>query len=120
MFITSRSFLDLLDYKTPFVILSHFSGIQEKAQLLRLNLPTTFMLIAVDEGPGPAFKYQCTELSKLNQLVSCLVRCCDVSSKCYTSTGEPVSPNPYKEKSIKDYIEPISVQAAEILFNRTR
>lgn len=95
-------------------------GIQEKAQLLRLNVPATFMLVALDEGPGPAIKYQYTELGKLNQLVSCLVRCCDVSSKCQSSTSDPVMPNPYREPSIQDYIVPISPQAAEILCNRTR
>ncbi|XP_050309267.1 probable ubiquitin carboxyl-terminal hydrolase FAF-X isoform X2 [Anthonomus grandis grandis] len=93
-------------------------GIHEKAQLLRLNLPATFMLVALDEGPGPAIKYQYTELGKLNQLVSCLVRCCDVSSKCQSSTGGPILPNPFRESSIPDYIMPLSPQASEILFNR--
>lgn len=94
-------------------------GAQEKAQLLRLNLPATFMLVALDEGPGPAIKYQYTELGKLNQLVSCLIRCCDVSAKCQSSSGDPVMPNPYKEPTIQEYIMPISPQAAEIIFNRT-
>ncbi|KAL1497662.1 hypothetical protein ABEB36_008585 [Hypothenemus hampei] len=94
-------------------------GIQEKAQLLRLSVPATFMLVALDEGPGPAIKYQYTELGKLNQLVSCLVRCCDVSSKCQSSTGIQIPPNPYRDPTISDYIMPISPQAAEILFNRS-
>ncbi|XP_066261614.1 ubiquitin carboxyl-terminal hydrolase 9X [Euwallacea similis] len=94
-------------------------GVEEKAQLLRLNVPATFMLVALDEGPGPAIKYQYTELGKLNQLVSCLVRCCDVSSKCQSSiAGGQVRPNPYREFSIDDYIATISPQAADILFNR--
>ncbi|XP_030747882.1 probable ubiquitin carboxyl-terminal hydrolase FAF-X isoform X2 [Sitophilus oryzae] len=93
-------------------------GIQEKAQLLKLNVPATFMLVALDEGPGPAIKYQYTDLSKLTQLVSCLVRCCDVSSKCQSSNGD-VLPNPYREPTLQDYIMPISPQAEEILFNRT-
>ncbi|XP_018561344.1 probable ubiquitin carboxyl-terminal hydrolase FAF-X isoform X3 [Anoplophora glabripennis] len=94
-------------------------GIQEKAQLLRMNVPATFMLVALDEGPGPAIKYQYTELGKLNQLVSCLIRCCDVSGKCQSSNGNPVLPNPYRDPTCPDYIMPISPQAAEILFNRT-
>ncbi|CAG9771327.1 unnamed protein product [Ceutorhynchus assimilis] len=94
-------------------------GIQEKAQLLRLNVPATFMLVALDEGPGPAIKYQYTELGKLNQLVSCLVRCCDVSSKCQSSNGEPIMPNPYRELAIQEYIMTLPPQASELLFNRT-
>lgn len=88
--------------------------------MLRINVPATFMLVALDEGPGPAIKYQYTELGKLNQLVSCLIRCCDVSSKCVSSNGGPILPNPYRDPTIPDYIMPISSQAADILFNRTR
>ncbi|XP_074025512.1 ubiquitin carboxyl-terminal hydrolase 9X isoform X2 [Leptinotarsa decemlineata] len=94
-------------------------GIQERAQLLRMNVPATFMLVALDEGPGPAIKYQYTELGKLNQLVSCLIRCCDVSIKCQSSNGSPVLPNPYRDPVCQEYIMPISPQAADILFNRT-
>ncbi|XP_044752373.1 probable ubiquitin carboxyl-terminal hydrolase FAF-X [Coccinella septempunctata] len=92
-------------------------GNQEKAQLLKMNVPATFMLVALDEGPGPAIKYQYTELGRLNQLVSCLIRCCDVSSKCQSSTGAPILPNPYGELGVNEYIMPISVQASEILYN---
>ncbi|XP_008200473.2 probable ubiquitin carboxyl-terminal hydrolase FAF-X isoform X3 [Tribolium castaneum] len=94
-------------------------GVQEKAQLLKMNVPATFMLVALDEGPGPAIKYQYTELGKLNQLVSCLIRCCDVSSKCQSSTGGPILPNPYADPMCPDYIMPISPQAADILYNRS-
>lgn len=96
------------------------SGVQERAQLLRLNVPATFMLVALDEGPGPAIKYQYTELGKLNQLVSVLVRCCDVSSKCQSSTGGPVLPNPYRDPACSDYIMPLPPQACEVLFGRPR
>lgn len=78
------------------------------------------MLVALDEGPGPAIKYQYTELGKLNQLVSCLIRCCDVSSKCQSSNGGPVLLNPYRDMSCSNYVMPISPHAAEILFNRSR
>ncbi|XP_022918953.1 ubiquitin carboxyl-terminal hydrolase 9X [Onthophagus taurus] len=94
-------------------------GVQEKAHLLKMNVHTTFMLVALDEGPGPAIKYQYTELGKLNQVVSCLVRCCDVSSKCQSSTGVPILPNPYGDPSCPEYIMPLSVQASDILFGRT-
>lgn len=101
---------------TPCIV----TGIQEKAQLLKMNVPATFMQVALDEGPGPAIKYQYTELGKLNQLVSNLVRCCDISSKCQSSTGGPVLPNPYGDQNCSDYIMPLSPQASEILFGRTR
>lgn len=94
-------------------------GIQERAQLLRMNVPATFMLVALDEGPGPAIKYQYAELTKLHQLVSLLVRCCDVSSKCQSSQGGPPLPNPYADQNCPDYICPIPTQAAEVLFGRT-
>ena len=57
----------------------------QKLQLLRLRVPAQFMLVALDEGPGPPIKYQHAELSKLYQVVSQLVRCCDVSEKCTSS-----------------------------------
>lgn len=94
-------------------------GLQEKAQLLRMNVPATFMLVALDEGPGPAIKFQYTELGKLNQVVSCLVRCCDITSKCQSSIGAPILPNPYGDPSCSEYIMTLSPQASEVLFSRT-
>lgn len=96
-------------------------GIQERAQLLRMNVPATFMLVALDEGPGPAIKYQYAELTKLHQLVSLLVRCCDVSAKCQSSGGQghAILPNPYADQSCPDYIMPLPQQASEVLFGRT-
>ena len=58
----------------------------QKQQLLKLNVPATFMLVALDEGPGPPIKYQYAELGKLYSVVSQLVRCCDVSSRCQSSS----------------------------------
>lgn len=43
-------------------------GAAEKAQLLRLNVLSTFMTVALDEGPGPPIKYQYAELGKLYQV----------------------------------------------------
>lgn len=48
-----------------------------------------FMLVALDEGPGPAIKYQYAELNRLYQVVSQLIRSCDVSQKQQSS--QPVS-----------------------------
>jgi ubiquitin carboxyl-terminal hydrolase 9/24 len=53
--------------------------------VLQLNVPALFMAVAVDEGPGPAIKYQYPELTKLHQVVSLLIRCCDVSAKTQSS-----------------------------------
>ena len=101
-------------------------GAAEKTQLLRLNVPATFIQVALDEGPGPPIKYQYAELSKLYQVytrfssqlaifalsdlsnyvsilqvVSLLVRCCDVSSKCQSAVEGKTSvlPNPYLDAS---------------------
>ena len=64
---------------------SYHTGLAEKTQLLKLNVPATFMLVALDEGPGPPIKYQYAELGKLYTVVSQLVRCCDVSSRMQSS-----------------------------------
>lgn len=66
------------------LLLPH-AGLAEKTQLLKLNVPATFMLVALDEGPGPPIKYQYAELGKLYTVVSQLVRCCDVSSRMQSS-----------------------------------
>lgn len=57
---------------------------------LQLNVPATFMLVALDEGPGPPIKYQYPELTKLHQVVSQLIRCCDVSSRTQSSQSQQV------------------------------
>lgn len=57
--------------------------------MLQLNVPATFMQVALDEGPGPAIKYQYPELTKLHCVVSQLIRCCDITSK--TQSSQPVS-----------------------------
>ncbi|XP_014223439.1 probable ubiquitin carboxyl-terminal hydrolase FAF-X isoform X1 [Trichogramma pretiosum] len=97
------------------------NGIPQKLQLLKLNVPVTFMLVAIDEGPGPMIKYQYPELTKLHQVVSILIRCCDLSSKTQSSNNnnQPL-PNPYGDPSVgQDYLMPIQPHAAELLFGRT-
>ena len=59
----------------------------QKQQLLKLNVAGTLMLVALDEGPGPPIKYQYAELGKLYSVVSLLVRCCDVASRCQSSVA---------------------------------
>ena len=43
-------------------------GAVEKRQLLRLNLPSLLISVALDDGPGPPIKYQYAELAKLYQV----------------------------------------------------
>ena len=82
------------------------------------------MQVAVDEGPGPPIKYQFPELNKLHLVVSHLVRCCDISSRCQSSNGSlgvrPL-PNIYVEPNIsQENFIPLSPEAAECIFGRTR
>ncbi|KAK3596917.1 hypothetical protein CHS0354_031696 [Potamilus streckersoni] len=92
-------------------------GLPERSQLLRLNVPAQFMSVALDEGPGPPIKYQYAELTRLYSVVSLLIRCCDVSSRCHSSTnGEPL-PNPHGD--VQPSLLPIQPQVAEMLFSRT-
>ena len=58
----------------------------QRLQLLKLEVPYMFMQLALDEGPGPPIKYQYAELGKLYAVVSQLVRCCDVSNRCQSSS----------------------------------
>ena len=45
-------------------------GTQEKTQLLKLNVPSLFISVSLDDGPGPPIKYQYAELGKLYQVHS--------------------------------------------------
>uniref|UniRef100_A0A668SP57 ubiquitinyl hydrolase 1 n=1 Tax=Oreochromis aureus TaxID=47969 RepID=A0A668SP57_OREAU len=88
--------------------------------LPHLNVPATFMLVALDEGPGPPIKYQYAELGKLYTVVSQLVRCCDVSSRMQSSiNGNPPLPNPYGDTNLTAPVMPVQQLVAEILFVRT-
>ena len=51
----------------------------QRQQLIRLGVPSLFIAVALDEGPGPPMRSPYTDLSKLYASVSILVRCCDVS-----------------------------------------
>ncbi|XP_060232828.1 probable ubiquitin carboxyl-terminal hydrolase FAF-X isoform X1 [Meriones unguiculatus] len=92
-------------------------GLAEKTQLLQLNVPATFMLVSLDEGPGPPIKYQYAELVKLNSVVSQLIRCCCVSSRTQSSiSGNLPLPNPFGDPNLSQPIMPIQQSVADILF----
>lgn len=96
-------------------------GVAERLQLLRLNVLGTLMLVALDEGPGPPIKYQYADLSKLYQLVSLLVRCCDVSSKTHSClpNAAPLA-NPHMgDQLCQEYLMPIQPQVAACLYNKS-
>ncbi|XP_026889027.2 ubiquitin specific peptidase 9 isoform X8 [Electrophorus electricus] len=109
----------LQQYFNLFVMYANL-GLAEKTQLLKLGVPATFMLVALDEGPGPPIKYQYAELGKLYTVVSQLVRCCDVASRMQSSiNGNPPLSNPYGDPSLTQSIMPLQQLVAEILFVRT-
>ncbi|XP_073886539.1 ubiquitin carboxyl-terminal hydrolase 9Y isoform X7 [Macaca fascicularis] len=109
----------LQQYFNLFVMYANL-GVAEKTQLLKLNVPATFMLVSLDEGPGPPIKYQYAELGKLYSVVSQLIRCCNVSSTMQSSiNGNPPLPNPFGDPSLSQPIMPIQQNVADILFVRT-
>lgn len=109
---------NLAQYFSVFSMYSNLNS-AERRQLLNLNVPAYFMSVALDEGPGPPIKYQYADLSKLYQVVSTLVRCCDVTSKTVSSLHHSTStlPNPYAYES--EYLMPIQPQVSDLLFNKT-
>lgn len=87
-----------------------------------MNVPAIFMRLALDEGPGPPIKYQYPEFQKLHQCVSVLVRSSDISKFCQSSSSDlPVKANIYIDSKVPyDQLLPLSVDAEELLFKRTR
>ncbi|KAK3094503.1 hypothetical protein FSP39_002606 [Pinctada imbricata] len=95
-------------------------GVDEKLQLLNLNVPSLFMLVALDEGPGPPIKYQYAELNRLFSVVSILVRCCDVSARCLSSNqGEQPKANPHGDNQITSPLMSIQPQVTDLLYGKT-
>lgn len=74
------------------------------------------MRVALDEGPGPPIKYEYPDFSKLHQVVSNLIRCCDLSARCENSTGQAILPNPY---AASETLLPMSTEAYDYLLGRT-
>ncbi|KAF4027332.1 hypothetical protein G4228_019128 [Cervus hanglu yarkandensis] len=102
------------------IYLNPAPGMAEKTQLLKLSVPATFMLVSLDEGPGPPIKYQYAELGKLYSVVSQLIRCCNVSSRMQSSiNGNPPLPNPFGDPNLSQPIMPVQQNVADILFVRT-
>lgn len=94
-------------------------GAAERAQLLKLSVAAHFITVSLDEGPGPPIKYQYADFSKLFQVVSILVRCCDVSSKCSPSvSGTPVLPNPFGEEPEGGFLMPLQADVEDLLYKR--
>ncbi|XP_043240414.1 probable ubiquitin carboxyl-terminal hydrolase FAF-X isoform X2 [Amphibalanus amphitrite] len=102
-----------------FFLLYASCGIRERTHLLKLQIPATLMLVALEEGPGPPIKFQYADLSKLYQTVALLVRCCDISSKMTSSQpGVAPLPNPHGDPDCPTPIMPIQPAVDEILFTR--
>ena len=57
----------LSQYFSLFAIYANL-GSAEKTQLLKLNVPSLFISVSLDDGPGPPIKYQYAELGKLYQV----------------------------------------------------
>lgn len=94
-------------------------GSAERAQLLKLNVAAHFITVSLDEGPGPPIKYQYADFSKLFQVVSILVRSCDVSAKCSPSNANAaVLPNPFAEEADGSYLMTIQSDVEDLLYKR--
>ena len=80
------------------------------------------MRLSLDEGPGPPIKYQYPEFQKLHQCISILVRSSDISKFCQTPDNvSPVKSNIYIDSKVPyDQLLPLSSEAEELLFKRTR
>lgn len=96
-------------------------GAKERYHLLKLNVPSMFIAVAVDDGPGPPIKYQYADFSKLFQVVSILIRNCDMKSVCQSSNESPdatLRPNPYGEDTEGLPLIPVQKTVAELLLRR--
>lgn len=56
----------------------HTTNLQRQ-QLIRLGVPSLFIAVSLDEGPGPPMRSPYTDLTKLYATVGILVRCCNVT-----------------------------------------
>ena len=73
--------------------------------------------VALDDGPGPPIKYQYAELGKLYQVVSGLVRCCDVSGLAQSSVeGQAPLSNPYHGMAQQGYLMTIQPQVKLVFY----
>lgn len=78
-------------------------------------------MVALDENPVIVIKSQFPEWTKLHQVVSMLVRCCDISCKAMSShPGQMPLWNPYGDPQCPEYIMPIQSAVADLLFGKTK
>ncbi|XP_063547239.1 probable ubiquitin carboxyl-terminal hydrolase FAF-X isoform X2 [Cydia strobilella] len=103
-------------------------GNNERHQLLRLRILDIVLSVCMDDSSSSLGKYQYPESAKIHQLVSLLVRCCDVSARCQSANvaeGAPPLPNPFCDPpptvtAASNVHRPLlSAPAADILYNRT-
>ena len=96
-------------------------GAEERTLLLQFDVAYYFMLIATDEGPGNPVKYQYVDFAKLYQVVSLLVRSCDISEKNHSfyNHDKPL-PNPFRHEERQNYIMPIQALVYETLFMKKK
>lgn len=91
-------------------------GPEERQLLLLFDVPAIFMQVSSDEGHNQ-FRHHYSEFPKLYQVVSLLIRCCDISSEakqCFAD--KPPLPNPFKHENTETYILPIQPHPREMLF----
>ncbi|CAI8002162.1 Probable ubiquitin carboxyl-terminal hydrolase FAF-X [Geodia barretti] len=76
-------------------------GVAERKQLLHLSVPSLFIAVALDEGPGPPLRSPYADLSKLYAVVGILVRSCDVTmmQKSLYEGQEPL-PNEFADPEL--------------------
>ncbi|XP_073945007.1 ubiquitin carboxyl-terminal hydrolase-like faf isoform X2 [Choristoneura fumiferana] len=99
-------------------------GINERHQLLRLRILDIVLSVCMEDSSSSLGKYQYPESSKIHQLVSLLVRSCDVSMRCqsaHAADGTPPLPNPFGDPppAVAAARPALSTPAADILYNRT-
>ena len=79
--VSDGKFMIIIHTTVVFATLSlslSLSDMQRK-QLLHLSVPSLFIAVALDEGPGPPLRSPYADLSKLYIVVGILVRSCDVT-----------------------------------------
>ena len=59
--------------------MQHPTTVVQRQQLIRLGVPSLFIAVSLDEGPGPPMRSPYTDLTKLYATVGILVRCCNVT-----------------------------------------
>ncbi|CAG7834571.1 unnamed protein product [Allacma fusca] len=108
----------LVQYFNFFVSYANI-GDQQKLHLIKLDVPTTFIQVSLDDGPAPPIKYQSADLGKLYHLVSILIRSCDVSHRCRSNTqNEQPMPNPYMEGSVTEPLYVLPQSTCDIIYGR--